>query len=92
MADNHNDGPDIPSWLITQTISVLLVFPICLLLLGVGFWKTSVITIIACAAMVLDFCRKFFVAVGGLILALVLLEWVGVDSNSVAAWVHHVFY
>jgi hypothetical protein len=83
---------DFPGWLIAQTAAMFFVFPTCLMILGVDFWKAAVITIIACAAMLIDFCRKLFVASGGLLLAAVLLGWVGVNTDSLSLWVHHVFY
>jgi hypothetical protein len=82
----------LPNWLVTQTTTMFFVFPTCLMILGVDFWKAAAITIIVCAAMLIDFCRKLFVIAGGLVLTAVLLEWVGVNTTSLSEWVHHVFY
>jgi hypothetical protein len=91
VADDEDDL-GIPLWLIMQTAAVFVVFPFSLLALGTNFWKAAVITIVACAAMLMDFCRKMVVGIGGVLLTVVLMGWAGFNSDALAAWVHHVFY
>jgi hypothetical protein len=86
------DSSEMPDWLVMKTTSVVLAYPIGLLILGVGFWKVAVIAAIAWLAMLMDFCRSYVVGVGGLIVTLVFLKWIGINTASLSAWVHHVFY
>lgn len=86
MADHSDDT--MPDWLLAQLISTSIFYFVCLLILGVGFFKTVVITAVVFAAIIGDFCRKYVIGFGGLLLTVVLLEWVGIDQAAVIALVH----
>lgn len=89
MADHSNDS--MPDWLLAQLISTTVFYFICLLILGIGFFKTLAITAIVFIAILGDFCRKYIIGIGGILLTVVLLEWSGIDQSVVIALAHKLW-